>query len=60
MGMQIDTATMKNNMEIPYKKLGIKLPFDPTIPLLVTFSEETITENDKCIQWSCMDVRVEL
>ena len=42
------------------KKLGIKLPFDPTIPLLVTYSEETITEKDTCIKWSCMDVRIGL
>ena len=28
------------------KKLGIKLPYDPTIPPLGTYSEETITEKD--------------
>ena len=30
------------------KKLGIKLPYDPTIPPLGTYSEETITEKDTC------------
>ena len=38
-------------MEIPFKKkknLGIKLPYDPTIPLLGLYSEETITEKDTC------------
>ena len=28
------------------KKLGIKLPYDPTIPLLVIYPEKTITEKD--------------
>ena len=32
-GMKIYTATTENSMEIP-KKLGIKLPYDPAIPLL--------------------------
>ena len=36
--MQIDTATMEDSMEILWgkkkKKLGIKLPYDPAIPLL--------------------------
>ena len=31
------------------KKLKIELPYDPTIPLLVTHTEETITEKDTCI-----------
>ena len=30
------------------KKLGIKLPYDPTIPLLGIYPEETITEIDTC------------
>ena len=30
------------------KKLGIKLPYDPTIPLLGIFSEKTKTEKDTC------------
>ena len=30
------------------KKLGIKLPYDPTIPLLGIFLEETIIEKDTC------------
>jgi len=32
-GMQNDTATMEDGMEIPLK-LGIKLPYDRAIPLL--------------------------
>ena len=47
-GMQIDTATMENITEIPFKKLGIKLPYDPTIPLLGIYSEKNITEKDTC------------
>ena len=31
------------------KKLGIKPPYDPTIPLLVTYPEETKIERDTCI-----------
>ena len=30
------------------KTLRIKLPYDPTIPLLGIYPEETITEKDKC------------
>ena len=30
------------------KKLGIKLPHDPTIPLLGTYPEETAIEKDTC------------
>ena len=51
-GMQIDIATMDNTMECAKKKkkkpLGIKLPYDLTIPLLGICSEETITEKDAC------------
>ena len=31
------------------KKLGIKPPYDPAIPLLGIYPEETKTERDKCI-----------
>ena len=31
------------------KKLGIKPPYDPAIPLLGTYAEETKTEKDTCI-----------
>ena len=31
------------------KKLGIKPPYDPTIPLLSIYPEETKTEKDTCI-----------
>ena len=30
------------------KKLGIKLPYGPTIPLLGIYPEETITEKGMC------------
>ena len=30
------------------KKLRIKPPYDPAIPLLTIYSEETITEKDTC------------
>ena len=35
-------------MEIPKKKRGIKLPYDPTIPLLGIYPEETRTGKDTC------------
>ena len=31
------------------RKLGIKLPYDPAIPLLGIYPEETKTEKDTCI-----------
>ena len=38
-------------MEIPEKKkkLGIKLPYDPTIPLIGIYPEETKIEKGTCI-----------
>ena len=47
-GMEIDTATMEDCMEIP-KKLGIKPPYDPAIPLLGIYPEGTRVEKDTCI-----------
>ena len=44
-GMQIYTATAENSMEIP-KILGIKLPYDPAIPILGIYPEETKIEKD--------------
>ena len=38
---------MEDGMEIP-KKLGMKLPYDPAIPLLGIYPEETIIEKDTC------------
>ena len=46
-GMQIDTTTMENSVEMSLK-LGIKLPYDPTIPLLDTYPKETIIKKDTC------------
>ena len=31
------------------KKLGIKPPYDPAIPLLTIYPEESKTEKDSCI-----------
>ena len=31
-----------------FKKLEIELPYDPAIPLLGKYSEETIIEKDRC------------
>ena len=45
--MQIDTTTMQKNMEIPLKQ-GIKLPFNPAIPLLGIYPEEITTKRDTC------------
>ena len=36
-------------MEIPFKKLGIKPPYDPAIPLLGIYPEETKIERDTYI-----------
>ena len=36
-------------MESVLKKLGIKPPYDPTIPLLGIYPEETKTERETCI-----------
>ena len=47
-GMQTSTATMENSVEIPEKKLEIKLPYDPAIPLLGIHTEETRIERDTC------------
>ena len=47
-GMQVDTATVENSMEITLKKQGIELPYDPAVPLLGTGPEETVTERDTC------------
>ena len=46
-GMQTDMATLENSTEIPLK-LGIKLPYEPTILLLGIYLEETITEKHTC------------
>ena len=46
-GMQTGAATMENNVELPLK-LGVELPYDPTIPLLGINTEETIIEKDTC------------
>ena len=35
-----------------FKKLGVKLPYDPTIPLLGIYPEETKIEKDPCITLS--------
>ena len=39
---------MEDGMEIP-QKLGIKPPYDPAIPLLGIYPEETKTEKNACI-----------
>ena len=48
LAMQIDTATMEDGMEISFKKLGIKAPYDPAIALLVIHSQVTRAEKDTC------------
>ena len=46
-GRQTSTATMKNSWRF-LKKLEIKLPYDPAIPLLGIYTEETRIERDTC------------
>ena len=40
---------MEDSMEISLKKLGIKPPYDPAIPPLGIYPEETKIEKDTCI-----------
>ena len=47
-GMQTNTATMENSVEIPLKKLETELPYNPAIPLLGIHTEETRIERDTC------------
>ena len=35
-------------MEVPYKKLKIELPYDPAVPLLGIYLEETLIRKDAC------------
>ena len=46
MGMYIDIATMEDSIDISQKKkkLGIELPYDPTIPLLGIYPKENKIE----------------
>ena len=46
-GMQTSTATLENSVGF-LKKLKIKLPYDPAIPLLGIHTEETRRERDTC------------
>ena len=51
LGMSIDTAPMETVWRF-LKKLGIKPAYDPAIPLLGIYPEETKTEKDTCTQRS--------
>ena len=44
----MDTATMEDLQRF-LKKLGIKIPYDPAIPLLGIHLEETKIERETCI-----------
>ena len=46
-GVKIDTATNRTVWRF-LKRLGIKLPDDPAIPLLGIYPEKIITEKDTC------------
>ena len=46
--MSIGTATMRTAWRFLKKKLGIKLLYDPAIPLLGIYLEKTTTEKDTC------------
>ena len=47
MGMYVGTVTMETSMEF-LKKLKIKLPYDPAIPLVGIYLEKTIIQKDTC------------
>ena len=52
-GMEIDTAAKESTLEIPLKKkLGIKPPYDQTVPLLGTHPEKSKTEKTHAPQCS--------
>ena len=46
-GMQTSTATMENSVRF-LKILEIELPYDPAIPQLGIYTEETRIERDTC------------
>ena len=46
--MQTYITTMENSVEIPLKKKGIKIPYNPAVSLLGIYPEETRTEKDTC------------
>ena len=46
-GIQTSTATMENSVRF-LKKLEIELPYDPAIPMLGIYTEETRIERDTC------------
>ena len=48
-GMEIHLKKKTNKQK---KKLGIKPPYDPAIPLLSIYPEETRVEKDTCIPLS--------
>ena len=48
-GMWIYTATVEDGMAIPLKTSRIKPPYDPAIPVLGIYPEETKIEKDTCI-----------
>ena len=50
-GMSIGTAAMENNMQV-LKKLKLELPYDPAIPLLVTYMKKTIIRKNVSISMS--------
>ena len=53
--MEIDTVTMKDITEIPY--LGVKLSYDPVVPLLGIFPMKTIIQNTQWKQWKTLFLR---
>ena len=42
-------VTMDNSIEDSFKKIKRDLPYDPEIPLLGTYQEETIISKDTCM-----------
>ena len=46
-GMEIDTATLENSMEVSLK-LKMELPYDPAIPLLGIYPKKTIIQKESC------------
>ena len=51
-GKWVGAATKENSVEVP-QKLKIELPYDPTIPLLGTYSDKTIIWKDMCPYVHC-------
>ena len=52
MGMKAGTATTESNVDISFKKLGIKLPYNQEIPLLGIHLKKPVLKETHVPQYS--------